>query len=124
MMMVLIASHIAIGRVKKTNGSPSDLIIEVTKFSSIIVPSTTPKMAGATGNPFSSKMKDTTPKNKISVTPQTELLIEKEPTIQNIKIIGIKILRFTRKILVATLTVNQPSGTMMMLAKIKTKKMA
>ena len=90
----------------------------------IIVPSTTPKMAGATGNPFSSKMNDTTPKNKISVTPQTELLIEKEPTIQNIKIIGIKILRFTRKILVANLTVSHPSGTMMMLAKIKTKKMA
>ena len=50
--------------------------------------------------------------------------MEKEPTMQNIKIIGIKILRFTRKILVATLTVNQPSGTMMMLAKIKTKKIA
>ena len=81
-------------------------------------------MAGATGNPFSSRIKDTTPKNKISVTPHTELLMEKEPTMQNIKIIGIKILRFTRKILVATLTVNQPSGTMMMLAKIKTKKIA
>ena len=38
-------------------------------------------------------MKDTTPKNKIRVTPHTELLIENEPTMQNIKIIGIKILR-------------------------------
>ena len=124
MMMVLIASHIAIGRVKKTKGSPSDLIIDVTKFSSIIVPSTTPKMAGATGNPFSSKMKDTTPKNKMRKTPHTELLIENEPTIQNSKIMGIKILRCTRKILVAILTVSQPRGTMMMLAKMKTKKIA
>ena len=45
MMKVPAASHIAMGRVKNTSGSPSDLIMEVTKFSSIMVPSTTPKIA-------------------------------------------------------------------------------
>ena len=44
-MKVPAASHIAMGRVKNTSGSPSDLIMEVTKFSSIMVPSTTPKIA-------------------------------------------------------------------------------
>ena len=114
----------AMGRVKKTESLPSDLIIEVTKFSSIIVPRTTPKIAGATGKPFSSSTNASRPKIRISVTPQTELLIANEPTMQKIRIVGIKILRATFKILVASLIVNQPNGTMMMLAKMKTKKIA
>ena len=82
------------------------------------------KMAGATGKPFSSSTKAATPKKSISTTPQVELLMANEPTMQNNKIVGINKLRETRKILVATRTVNHPSGIMMMLARMNTRKIA
>ena len=40
----------AIGRLKKPSRVPSDLIIELMKFSSSIPPRTTPRIAGAIGN--------------------------------------------------------------------------
>ena len=42
------------GASKKASRLPSDLIIDVTKFSSSMPPSTTPRIAGAIGKPFSS----------------------------------------------------------------------
>ena len=65
-----------------------------------------------------------TPKNRISTTPQTELLMANEPTMQNSRMVGIRMLRATLRILVAIFTVNQPSGIMMMLARMNTRKMA
>ena len=44
----------AIGRSKNAMKRPSALIIELMKFSSSIAPSTIPRIAGATGKPFSS----------------------------------------------------------------------
>ena len=44
----------AIGRSRNAMKLPSALIIELMKFSSSIAPSTMPRIAGATGKPFSS----------------------------------------------------------------------
>src|SRR6185436_876541 len=44
----------AIGRSKNAIRRPSALIMELMKFSSSIAPSTMPRIAGATGKPFSS----------------------------------------------------------------------
>ena len=52
---VIAPSVAAIGRSKNADRCPSDLIIEVMKFSSSIPPSTTPRIAGATGKPLASR---------------------------------------------------------------------
>ena len=109
---------------KNTVGSPSDLIIDLTKFSSSIVPSTTPRIVGATGNPFSSITNAISPKTRMITTPNTELLIANEPTMQNSRMIGIRMLRATFSSLVARRTVSQPSGTMTRLARMNTRKIA
>src|SRR5574341_230324 len=77
--IVTTPSPPAIGRSKKAMKLPSALIIELLKFSSSIAPSTMPRIAGATGKPFSSISYPTTPKTSISTTPNAELLIANEP---------------------------------------------
>src|SRR5882724_6805724 len=51
---VRIPREPAIGRSKNANIRPSALIMELMKFSSSMAPSTMPRIAGATGKPFSS----------------------------------------------------------------------
>ena len=52
--IVSTPSVAAIGRAKNASRLPSDLIIDETKFSSSMPPSTTPRISGAIGKPFSS----------------------------------------------------------------------
>ncbi len=56
--------------------------------------------------------------------PKTELLMANEPTMQNIRMIGIRMLVGTRSTWRATLISTQPSGSMMRLARKKTMKTA
>jgi len=86
--MVTTPRAAAIGRPKKANKSPFALIMVVTKFVSTISPSTMPRMAGATGKPFSSINHPTSPIPIMTPTSNTVLLIAKEPTIQAIRTIG------------------------------------
>jgi len=67
---VRIPREPAIGRSKNANIRPSALIMELMKFSSSMAPSTMPRIAGATGKPFSSMTKATRPKASISTTPE------------------------------------------------------
>ena len=103
---------------------PSALIIELKKLLSSIGPSTIPRIAGATGKPFSSIRKPSTPKVSITDTANALLVIENAPTIQNIRMTGMRMVRGTRSIGTAALMASQPNGTMMMLAMKKTMKIA
>ena len=77
-------------------------------------------MVGATGKPFSSITNATRPNTRISTTPNTELLIANAPTMQNSRITGIRMLRATLRMLVASRTVSQPSGSMIKFAMMNT----
>src|SRR6266853_5587293 len=100
---VRIPREPAIGRSKNANIHPSALIMELMKFSSSMAPSTMPRIAGATGKPFSSMTKATRPKASISTTPKIELLMANEPTTQKSRITGISTSRGARSSCLALL---------------------
>ena len=109
------------GRAKNAVRSPSDLIIEVMKFSSSIPPSTTPRIVGATGKSFSSSTNATTPDTSITVTSKAVLLMANEPTTQNSMITGINTVRGTRRICLEILMHHHPKGIMMRLAMMNNR---
>ncbi len=111
----------ATGRSKKTNRSPSDFIIDVTKFCSSIPPSTTPRIAGAIGNPLRSSTKAAKPAMSMTTTSKVVLLIANAPTTQNSMITGISTARGTRRMFFATLMHANPIGTMMRLAMMNSR---
>ena len=114
----------AIGRSKNAPMWPSDLIIEVTKCSSSSVPSTMPRMAGATGMPFSSMNQASTPKPSIMATPTTELLMAKAPRMQKTRMQGSSALRGMRRICLKLLIAAQPNGSISRLARMNSRNTA
>ena len=113
-------SPAAMGRSKKAGRLPSALIIEVMKLRSSMGPSTRPRIAGAMGMSFSSIRKPTTPKISIRITPNTVLLMAKEPTMQKVRMIGISTLWGIDRIVRAALIATQPKGSMMRFARRNT----
>ena len=79
---------------------------------------------GRTGKPFSSMKYAMSPNASISTTPNTELLIANEPTMQKSRITGISTWRGARKSCFALLMAAMPSGRSSRFARMNTMKMA
>src|SRR4029453_7817083 len=118
---VSTASVAATGRAKNADNSPSDLIMDVMKFSSSMPPRTTPGTPGAIGKPFSSSTNAITPATSITVTSNAVLLMANDPTTQKSMMTGISTVRGTLRICFDTLMHHQPSGIMMMLAMMNSR---
>ena len=91
------------------------------KFSSSIAPSTTPRIAGATGKPLASRKYAATPATSITVTSNGVLLIANDPTTQKSMITGMSTERGTFRICFDTLMHHQPSGIMIRLAMMNSR---
>ena len=76
------------------------------------------------GKPFSSSIQATRPAISMTPTSKAVLLIANAPTMQNSRITGIRMSRGTRRIRLATLMHSQPSGSMIRLATMKSRKTA
>jgi hypothetical protein len=108
------------GRSKNARKRPSALTRLLKKCSSSMVPSTTPRMVGATGKPQRSMKNATTPATSITVTPNRLLLIAKLPTTQNSRISGISTAAGICRMRLATLIAIHPSGSIRSCASMKT----
>ena len=104
------------GSVKKTLKSPLDIARARLKFVSAIGESNSPKSKGAAGNPVFFIPYPMTPKQVIIMTSKKELLIEYDPTTQNMITTGMRMLAGTLRILEMIFADDRPSMNIKILA--------